>query len=92
MARFLLQPDKVEKVVLATCALHNFLRTHRQAAGITIDTDTEQGNWRDNADANGLCQLERVPRRAGNDAKAIRDSFKDYFNNEGAVPWQDNMI
>jgi hypothetical protein len=25
-------------------------------------------------------------------AKVVRDTFKNYFNNEGSIPWQDKAI
>lgn len=33
-----------------------------------------------------------VPRNSANMAKLIQDRYKQYFNNEGAVPWQEQMI
>lgn len=85
-----LQPEKVEKIVLATCALHNFLRVNRPL-GFTVDTDFELGNWRNYA-SHGMANLEGVPRRAPTDAKEVRELYCDYVNNEGAVPWQESMI
>ena len=39
-----------------------------------------------------LSGLALVPRNASNDAKAVRDQYCEYFNNEGSVPWQDNYL
>ena len=89
--KFLLQPDKVEKVVLATTALHNFLRTHHQPSDFTPDSDSTSGNWRD-TERQGLGVLQAAPRRGSSNAKMIRDKFCEYFNNEGAVAWQEDMI
>lgn len=89
--KFLVQPDKVEKIVLATTVLHNFLRCHHQPTNFTTDTDTELGSWRD-VEQHGMGDLPHIARRGTEDAKSIRDEFRKYFNNEGAVGWQENMI
>ena len=90
-----LAPDKVETVTLASIVLHNYLR--RQHAATTCSTvDTEDvdhglvrgGTWR----RQQMIPLERIPRRPTEQAKNIRNLFKDYFNGEGSVPWQGNMI
>lgn len=87
-----LQPDKVEKITLAACALHNYLIDNEQiAAGITVDTDTQDGNWRA-LPHNGMGELGRIPRYAPITAKQVRDEYCNYVNNEGAVHWQENMI
>ena len=86
-----LQPDKAEKLTLAACTLQNFLIAHRQISSVTTDTDNEPGNWRE-MNNNGMGELNRVARRAPECARAVRDNFCSYFNNEGAVPWQEDMI
>ncbi|KAJ4426228.1 hypothetical protein ANN_27039 [Periplaneta americana] len=41
----------------------------------------------------GVLDLQRLPRRLKEAAKAIRDEFKTYFVlSEGSVPWQGNYI
>ena len=72
-----------EAVVLATCALHNFLRRDQATQSLQPDLSAE------------LPQLQRLQRRgrqATIEAKQVRDQFKEYFNEEGAVPWQDEII
>ncbi|KAK6181839.1 hypothetical protein SNE40_009621 [Patella caerulea] len=54
LGRIILAPEKAESLVLATCALHNFLRSTRDAAYIgpgTLDDEDEghhliHGSWR----------------------------------------------
>lgn len=86
-----LQPDKAEKLVLATCALHNFLRVHDQINGVTVDTETVHGNWRTHEN-NAIGDLEGIPRRPPTIAKEVRNAYCDYVNHEGAVPWQEAML
>lgn len=43
------------------------------------------GSWRR---VEPMLGLQGVPRKTGTDAKAIREQFLNYFNNEGSVPWQ----
>ena len=61
----------------------------------SLDDDDDDD---DDDDVPGECQLldgaagggpERNPAR---EAKRQRDYLKDYFNNEGAVAWQDGRI
>ena len=90
------QPPQLKKFVLASLALHNFLR-HRKdqqycGAGYA---DWEQGNdhhlveggWREvpGAQLQGLRAAPQNQYAAGGD---IRHALKAYFMSEGAVPWQ----
>lgn len=88
-----LSPDKVDKIVLACCALQNFVIKHRTLA-FTIDTDAyvQDGTWR--AAARGGMRALR-PRGGGNisdNAKVVRDKLKNYFTTSGSVEWQERMI
>lgn len=94
--------QKVEIIVLACCTLHNFLR-RRNPSYLTSscvdfeDTATGQlteGEWRQ-------CVRELVglqPRgrgRAGREqsiANIVRDAYKSFYNNEGSVTFQEEMI
>lgn len=92
-----LEPRKVEKIVLACTALHNYLRREHESfytpAG-SIDTENvvdgtvTQGSWRGDRQ---LLPLQRFRRNPPNEAKDIRREFMEYFNEEGAVPWQQRM-
>ena len=100
-----LDPEKVETIVLACCSLHNFLRSRNEARNIymptgSIDTkDLEthivsRGNWRQDKESKGWIPIDKQgSNHHSTDAKEIRDYLCDYFNSDdGAVPWQDNMI
>ena len=79
-----LAPEKVEKIVLASCALHNFLRS---------TTDTE---WVQDADEETTnLPSVGIPHNANttNAAKDKRNVLANYFiSEEGAVEWQKHMI
>lgn len=89
--------EKVDNLVLACCALHNFLRCKSsttyspRSSYDQEDTETGEvipGEWRQ--DGNSLTSLKRTPRAATMRAKKIRDEYKTYFNTNGAVPFQEN--
>nr|CAI5839359.1 unnamed protein product [Callosobruchus analis] len=94
------QPENIEKIVMATCVLHNFLIEHTPSSYAPRDCfnqeNTENGtiitSGYDTTDSN----MENLRRRhQGNimsDAKNVRIEFSNYFVNEGKVPWQDYFI
>ena len=94
-----LSPEKVESIVLATCALHNFLRTKSSTRTLytpsgSLDRETRDhnivdGEWRSQPVPAGLAPLvQQDGNRPTENAKAIQEEFKQYFNNEGEVSWQ----
>jgi len=36
-----------------------------------------------------MVPIRKVPRKSGDEAKMIRDTFAEYFKTNGKVPWQD---
>ena len=88
----------VEKYVLATLCLHNYLRQTDNAGycptGFVDSEDSsgriKPGEWRSLVADDGcrpLCRPHNT--RYGENAKEIRDALKYYVNSEqGAVPWQ----
>ena len=85
-----LPPETVREVVFTCVVLYNILRSQYQG---------QHGGQQPGEDnVPGDCQLiggaagggpDRNPAR---EAKRQRDYLKDYFNNEGAVAWQDGRI
>lgn len=93
-----LAPEKASYIVLAICVLHNFLRK-RGGSYTSISTfDKEDNNyflqngeWREsNSQLQGL-QTPRYTSFSMN-AKMNREQYQDFFNNEGSVEWQDDII
>lgn len=86
-------PKKAQTIVLACCYLHNYLRQKKTYAFFelvdkqsTISGEITEGIWRKNVTLNDLeCTNSK---NSTNKSKEIRNAFKEYFNNEGAVPWQ----
>lgn len=98
-----MRPEKVVKVVLAICALHNFLITRKSCYSTSNDFDREEdgiifeGQWRQ--DLAGLSDRERErvftglqpPQNIGRtseSAQRVRDKFVNYFMGTGEVDWQ----
>lgn len=90
-----IEPEKVERLVLLCCALHNFLRTKKSSteylgAGMVDEENIENGpvnfgTWRQEIgnDLPGLTQ--QSGNRSSND---VREELRDYFNTNGQVTWQ----
>ena len=80
-----LAPEKAESVVLASCALHNFLscRNAKSTSDQAIRPDLEDG----------MRPLAIVPgNRSSSGARAVQAEFCQYFNTNGQVPWQNQAI
>lgn len=75
--------EVVEKVVQATCVLHNMLIQN----GTIHNTDVADNET--NGDRDG--RLQNLPRRgnfAGLEAVHIREKYKTFFNEHNVLPWQ----
>ena len=97
-----LSVENAEKVVLASCALHNFLRESSPVQytppGSFDSEDLEtghiqEGSWR-SENPTALAQIRvRGANAYSFDAKEVREEFCSYFNSEeGSVSWQDKFI
>ncbi|XP_033971401.1 uncharacterized protein LOC117470684 [Trematomus bernacchii] len=78
--------DKVEAIVLAGCALHNFLRTENCSAYMAGGP----GSWRQDPDLRQATLPPTTNNSAG--AKQHRDELCQYVNGNGAVPFQWDKI
>lgn len=93
-----MSPEKVTKITLACCYLHNFLRKKNEevylAGGFSAE-NTETGNivcadWQsEGASLNSISST--TIRNSLNTAKNVRNQFCEYFSNTGAVPWQNKV-
>lgn len=97
-------PEKVKSIVQATVCLHNWLRqsdidkttTAYVSAGL-VDEDAPDnpngfrpGSWRRIIERSAFTDITRCgSNMSARRCMAIRDAFCDYFNNEGAVAWQE---
>ena len=83
-----LPPETVRDVVMTCVVLHNILRSQYQGQ------HGAQQPCGDDDDVPGDGKLIGGAADGGRDreAKRLRDYLKDYFNNEGAVAWQDGRI
>lgn len=89
---------KIDFIVLAACALHNFLRKEAKALYMpsnSLDVDIDSGEVirgdRDEDQMVGLrqgCNTQVLCEKA----KENRDNYKNYFVGEGAVSWQNKFV
>lgn len=92
-------PTKAKDIALAALTLHNYLRVCSKESYTPADILA----WEDVQNAkllpgqlhqHPLGSLESLPliaRGHAREAKQIREKFKEYFNKEGRVPWQEKM-
>ena len=95
----LLPPATIQILAMATLALHNFLRQSLSKniycpPGLTdtvdVNGDVIPGLWRNSPPTESFLQLQTSSsgHNSTNRAKYVRELFKDYFCNEGALSWQ----
>ena len=93
-----LHVDKVDTVVLACCALHNYLRKTDPSYDSDIinhPQDTNDGivNLGVRSSNTQLTRLETLCERdSSNSGRLVRNIYKNYFNTVGAVPFQERML
>lgn len=94
-----LKVDNIDKVILACCALHNFLRRNLPNSYTPSDIfdleDTSTGVITPGLRTQNHSLLDLASthnRHHSTEAKYVRKSFEIYFNNSGNVPWQHKMI
>ena len=94
--------DNVETYILATLALHNYLRQTDNAgycpSGFVDSEDSsgciKEGEWRSQVTSgDALAPLQKPHNtRSKDNAINVRESLKDYLNGPGSVPWQINHV
>lgn len=83
-----LSSEKAKIITLACCTLHNFLK--KEAKSSYLHTNPEDDIDKRYRFIFGLSRQQA--KRPKNEVLLIREEFKEYFNECGAVPWQDEMI
>ena len=87
-----LPPETVRDVVMTCVVLHNIRKSQYQG---------QHGGQQPGGDDDDVLGDGRLiggaadgghDRNPAREAKRLRDYLKDYFNNEGAVAWQDGRI
>nr|CAI5840130.1 unnamed protein product [Callosobruchus analis] len=76
------QPDMVDKIILATCCLHNYLGTDN------LPSDCDDSLQANLTESTAFNHLNPIRRNSTQYAFSVRNKFKEYFSTEGAVPWQ----
>lgn len=90
----------VESIGACVC-LHNWLRSKQGQESFTyiapdlVDRYDASGNlivgsWRN--EENNFISLERSKGNLNRNGKDVRNAFKQYFNGEGSVDWQESKI
>ena len=80
------KPDTVNKIVKATCLLHNMLQANTTPAEATTLLEQEVGG------AEGLEDLPGLAHRSTDEALATRDQFREYFVNINPLTWQNEHV
>lgn len=80
--------SKVEKIILATVVLHNYVR--RTFPENNNHASNSAAFLREQRDAS-LIPLEGIQRRPTQEARDVREGFMRYFTDEGAVYWQNEI-
>lgn len=81
-------PEKVDKIVMASCILHNMMRDEK----IPSPSELTFGDAVINLPTANFIPIANAIGRPSNNGSRIREKFKEYFNGSGAVSWQRGMI
>jgi len=94
-----IQLNNIKDVVMASCALHNFLRRtspDTYTPSECFDTEDPQNGTvtaRLRSNPSNMATMKKGNNRNHQlTGKEVRSLFVEYFNNEGKVSWQDNCI
>ena len=90
-------PELASSITLACCIIHNLLRTlslesytpRHSVDNVDDNGEITEGEWRNEGPSPYFTDLAPTQgRKAFYEAEDIRNNFKEYFNSNGAVPWQ----
>lgn len=80
-----LELHKIDIVVLTCCILHNFLRKNCSSYLSEDEDSTFKTTFTP-------LENNNISRNSSSQAKLVREMYVDYFNGEGAVPWQNERV
>lgn len=81
------EPSTCDDLIVVACCLHNLLRdAYLEESGRAY----QEFDSSEPIPTNNMIRITRGGGFANADGFAVRDAFKDFFNNEGAVSWQEN--
>jgi hypothetical protein len=84
--RIQMSPEHLDKVVLATCSLYNYLRDDADPVATEVDSTNSPPTY-------ALIDLRHIGGNTTDDVMAVRDSVGDLLvSPQGAVDWQLEMI
>lgn len=83
-----INPETCDNLVIVACCLHNMLRDAYLEKNNKIFYQYDHEKCMNNIHFTPLINEGGFANAEG---FTVRDSFKEYFNNEGAVPWQENL-
>lgn len=85
-----IDPNHVDTIVKSICLIHNII-INQEGVVVVDETLISQMNENlTNPDQDTNQHTARCNNRSKQEAYIIRDKFKEYFNNIGAVSFQDN--
>ncbi|XP_050664336.1 uncharacterized protein LOC126964989 [Leptidea sinapis] len=94
-----LDPKRIESVVMASCALHNYVMKTSESSYCQQECfdveNVDDGSITQGYDTMNSAIVNLQRRNLGNTsiaAKKVREEYMEYFASEGSVPWQNNFI
>jgi hypothetical protein len=77
-----LSPENADKVVLAACILHSYLRNDVSMEDCVIENTDAPPQF------SYVTTFRRFGGSASEEAMRVREKYRQYFANVGSVPWQ----
>lgn len=87
--RLQVNPENADKIILAACVLHNYLRNDRSENTSALPVYEEQSSTSQQLPLRGL---RRLGGNSSEVAIGVRNTFCNYLNTTGAVPWQLEVV
>jgi len=83
-----IEPSTCDDLITVACCLHNMLRDAylEENGGAFREFDS-----REPVPINNIIPIGRRGGFANAEGFDVREAYKDFFNNEGAVSWQNNL-